>query len=150
MTHVIVLLLLIADVESRSQSEARPPLAPTLPEQSYTHLHEPRQHHWTAPQNEQRKRNPVKADKASLARGRALFQTHCVSCHGEHGEGDGPAATGMTPAPANLKTMAAHHTDGDLAWKIAQGRGPMPGWKTRLTSRDIWSVVTYLRYLARH
>jgi hypothetical protein len=25
--------------------------------------------------------------------------------------------------------MAAHHPDGDLAWKIANGRGAMPPWK---------------------
>lgn len=145
---IVVLLLLIADAGLSAQPEALPSFAPALPE-SRQHLHEPGQHHWAAPQSEQRRRNPVKADKASLARGRALFQTHCVSCHGEHGEGDGPTAAGMTPTPPNLKTMAAHHTDGDLAWKITHGRGPMPGWKTRLTSRDIWSVVTYLKQLAR-
>ncbi len=31
-----------------------------------------------------------------------LYQTHCASCHGEHGRGDGPAAASLTPRPINF------------------------------------------------
>lgn len=37
-----------------------------------------------------------------LRRGAALFDAQCASCHGATGHGDGPAARGMDPAPANF------------------------------------------------
>jgi len=103
--------------------------------------------HWMAPERAAKQPNPVSANPASQARGAALFQTHCASCHGSHGEGDGAAGTGLEPKPANLKAMSTHHSDGDLAWKIAHGRGAMPAWKGILKPKQIWDVVNYLRQL---
>lgn len=37
-----------------------------------------------------------------LAEGRELFQSHCASCHGMQGRGDGPQASGLTPPPINF------------------------------------------------
>ncbi|MEI6723417.1 MAG: FTR1 family protein, partial [Betaproteobacteria bacterium] len=37
-----------------------------------------------------------------LARGAALYAANCASCHGALGHGDGPAAQGLDPAPANF------------------------------------------------
>ena len=38
----------------------------------------------------------------SLARGAEVYQSQCAQCHGSLGRGDGPAAPGMDPVPANL------------------------------------------------
>ena len=38
----------------------------------------------------------------SLARAAADYATHCAICHGATGRGDGPAARGLTPPPADL------------------------------------------------
>lgn len=35
-------------------------------------------------------------------RGSALYAANCAGCHGVEGRGDGPAAKGLTPAPANF------------------------------------------------
>jgi mono/diheme cytochrome c family protein len=43
--------------------------------------------------------------------------------------------------------MAGHHSDGDLAWKIGNGRGAMPAWKGVLTEREIWHLVNYIKNL---
>ena len=85
--------------------------------------------HWSAPPEAAKRANPIQGNQESIARGKELFQTHCVVCHGPGGKGDGPAAAGLNPKPPNLVKMAGHHPDGDIAWKIAIGRGPMPGWK---------------------
>jgi high-affinity iron transporter len=37
------------------------------------------------------------------ARGATLFAAQCASCHGPEGRGDGPAAKGLDPAPANFQ-----------------------------------------------
>jgi mono/diheme cytochrome c family protein len=101
--------------------------------------------HWAAPAREARRRNPVRANRASLQRGETLYRAHCALCHGEAGEGDGPAAAALTPKPTNFRELMHHHGDGDLAWKIAQGRGPMPAWKSRLRRRQIWDLVNYVK-----
>lgn len=101
--------------------------------------------HWMAPEEAARRPNPVGADSASLARGKELFEKNCVSCHGSAGRGDGPVGAALSPKPANLAVMAPQHSAGDLAWKIAHGRGAMPAWKDALKDRQIWDVVNYLQ-----
>lgn len=101
--------------------------------------------HWMAPEKDAKRSNPVKADKASVARGKKLFQVNCASCHGSGGKGDGPAGKALKPKPADLAAMAGRHPDGDFAWKIAEGRGAMPTWKAVLSEKQIWDVVNYLQ-----
>jgi mono/diheme cytochrome c family protein len=111
------------------------------------HEHHAMEGHWMAPEKAAKRHNPVAATPESLQRGAALFQQHCASCHGAQGAGDGPAAAALEPKPANLQTMAGHHSDGDLAWKIAHGRGAMPAWRTVLKPNQIWDLVNHIRHL---
>ena len=106
--------------------------------------------HWSAPPEEARKPNPVPPDQDSIERGKKLYQTHCVVCHGSAGKGDGPAAAGLIPRPTNLVKMAGHHSDGDFAWKIANGRGAMPGWMKVLSERDIWDLTNFIQSFGEH
>jgi mono/diheme cytochrome c family protein len=103
--------------------------------------------HWMAPKEAAARKNPVKADAASISRGNKLFETNCVTCHGKEGRGDGPAAAALNPKPADLKAMAGRHSDGDYAWKIANGRGAMPPWKGVLDDKQIWDVVNFVQSL---
>jgi mono/diheme cytochrome c family protein len=111
--------------------------------------HAGRHEHWTAPEEAAKRPNPIPSDPASIERGRALFQTHCAVCHGPKGQGDGPAAAALTPRPDNLAVMAGQHPAGDLAWKIANGRGAMPAWKGILTEPQIWDLVNFLKDLKK-
>jgi high-affinity iron transporter len=40
-----------------------------------------------------------------LTRGKALYAQHCAACHGAEGQGDGPAAKGLDPAPSNFHDL---------------------------------------------
>jgi len=104
--------------------------------------------HWMAPEKEANKINPVKRTPESILRGRQLFVRTCANCHGMDAMGDGPAATSLTTKPANLRTMSGRHPDGDFAWKIANGRGAMPPWKTILGKNQIWDLVNYIQSLS--
>jgi len=110
---------------------------------------ERREHNWVAPTQEVHRNNPIKKTHNSINRGAALFKSHCVDCHGVDAKGDGSAAQGMQPEPPDLTVMAGQHTDGDLAWKIATGKGPMPGWKNILNEFQIWDVVNFIKSLEK-
>lgn len=103
--------------------------------------------HWMAPPEAAARKNPIRADKASIARGKKIYAANCASCHGVRGKGDGPAGNALNPKPADLAAMAPKHPAGDLAWKIEHGRGAMPAWKGTLKQKQIWDVVNFLQAL---
>jgi mono/diheme cytochrome c family protein len=104
---------------------------------------------WVAPDAEAKKANPVPADAASLAAGKAAYARNCVMCHGEQGKGDGPASAMFTPSPRDLRDPAiVDQSDGSLFWKLTTGKKPMPAYKEILTEKERWSVVNYVRQLA--
>lgn len=41
--------------------------------------------------------------------GRALYEAYCRDCHGDAGQGDGPAAAGLAHPPADLTRIAARN-----------------------------------------
>ncbi|MBV6415991.1 MAG: hypothetical protein CMLOHMNK_00518 [Steroidobacteraceae bacterium] len=45
---------------------------------------------------------PVAAATGDTAAGEKVFKTYCVTCHGAKGEGNGPAAAGLNPKPADF------------------------------------------------
>ena len=104
--------------------------------------------HWSAPPEAVKRANPIPRDQTSIERGKNMFKTYCIACHGSEGRGDGPAAAGLNPKPPNLVKMAGHHADGDIAWKIENGRGAMPAWKGRLKEKDIWHLTNFIQTLS--
>jgi mono/diheme cytochrome c family protein len=85
----------------------------------------------------------------SVARGRAVFRTNCVQCHGENADGHGPLAARFNPPPADIS--ATTRTDDYLLQIITLGGAPlgrssvMPEWGLELSGAEILDVVTYLR-----
>lgn len=104
--------------------------------------------HWVVPEEAGMRKNPIPGETDSINRGKDLYRLNCMSCHGETAGGNGPAAAVLTPEPANLKKMSGTHSDGDFAWKIENGRGPMPAWKNILSENQIWDLVNYIQSLS--
>ena len=44
----------------------------------------------------------LKGSPGAMKEGKKLFDANCVSCHGQDGKGDGPAAVALTPKPRNF------------------------------------------------
>ena len=103
---------------------------------------------WSAPARAAKKQNPFPADAASLATGKRLYVQHCLSCHGASGRGDGPAAKDLEKSPGNFADpMLWNHTDGELFWKITEGKKPMPTFGKLMSDEERWHVVNYIRTL---
>ncbi len=85
------------------------------------------------------------ADEAMLARGRAVYERHCVACHQPDGRGlDGRAAADFTRRPGPLDK-----SDEELATSIRLGRagsvGAMPPWEGILSSDEQRAVLAWIR-----
>ena len=93
--------------------------------------------------------NPVAADENSISQGKSLYQKNCQSCHGVSGKGNGPGAVSLNLPPADLSDSSLwNQTDGELFWKITQGKKPMPRFGKMLSDEQRWNVVNYIRTLA--
>ena len=102
---------------------------------------------WKAPPKAAQRINPVEADSTSIKQGRKLFVQFCATCHGEEGMGDGPVAIRLITEPPDLTTLEGKQSDGELAWKIATGKNPMPSWKDKLSEKQIWDIVNFIQNL---
>lgn len=90
--------------------------------------------------------------KGDAAKGEAQYKTLCVSCHGEKGDGNGPAGAALTPKPTNFTDAAnaARLTD-EYTYKIikdggaANGRSPlMVSWSAALKDDELRNVAAYV------
>jgi mono/diheme cytochrome c family protein len=101
---------------------------------------------WKAPADAKKMKNPVKG----VGNAKKTIQTNCVTCHGASGKGDGPAAAALPPPkPADWTSAKVQsESDGELFWKISNGRGAMPPWK-HLAEKDRWEIVNYIRTLKK-
>lgn len=79
-----------------------------------------------------------------------LFKRQCAACHGESGEGDGPAAPAFDPAPANLTDpeLVGERSDAELRQVLTGGRRSMPAFGQILKAEEIDSLVSYIRKLS--
>lgn len=103
---------------------------------------------WKAPASADAKKNPLTADAATIAAGKAVYAKECQSCHGKKGKGDGPSAKDLDiPAGDFTKAIMQNQSDGALFWKTSEGRKPMPSFKKKLTEDKIWQAVIYMRTL---
>ena len=93
--------------------------------------------------------NPFPPTPESLDLGAASYGQVCQTCHGDSGRGDGPAAAGLAPPPADLTIHVPLHPEADLFRFIRDGipgtaMAPQGG---RLGEDQIWHIVNYIRTL---
>lgn len=105
---------------------------------------------WVAPAEAKNIKNPIAENKksSSAKNGAKIFKIRCVVCHGDLGKGDGPGGKALNPKPANLVSAAVQsQTDGEIFWKITNGKGAMIKWDGILKENERWDMVNYIRTL---
>jgi len=101
---------------------------------------------WNVPEAEKGKKNLYASDVSSIARGKKTYKLECFRCHGKEGKGDGTSADLLDKQPADLTAdKVQNQTDGELFWKISEGRKPMPLAKRTLTDDQRWDIINYIR-----
>ena len=90
--------------------------------------------------------------RSSAAAGARAFAEHCTPCHGDGGDGRGPAAAALSPAPTDFRDEA-YMWDQAPAWYYqAVTRGvagsAMGRWDHRLDEAARWDTAFYAWSLA--
>jgi len=102
---------------------------------------------------------PVKADAATLKRGKLIFNGVCATCHGKDGSGDGPLAANLLIKPRdftqglfkNRSTATGQlPTDYDIYRNVTSGihNSAMPPFQT-FAAADRWAVVQYVKTFSK-
>ena len=106
---------------------------------------------WPVPDAAKNKKNPVASNAESVAAGKTLWSTHCKSCHGAKGLGDGTKAAQLKTEPGDFsKATTQSQTDGSLFYKLSEGRDDMPSFKKKIADEDDrWSLVNFIRSLKK-
>lgn len=93
--------------------------------------------------------NPLPLTPAVLAKGRQIFDTYCIVCHGPKADGLGYIVPKMTQPPALIAGAPLLFSDGRIFSIITGGQGNMPSYQTELDPAERWAVIRYVRVLQR-
>lgn len=90
----------------------------------------------------------AQSERGNPKTGQAIYEQHCLRCHGMSGDGNGPDAAFLVVQPANFQSARSRSkTDMELMTAIMHGVvfSPMHGWGGRLTEQQLWDVLSYIR-----
>ena len=137
----LAVLLAPARTASLPAQEEKPPAEQTAQEKPPEPL--------VIPEAEKNRKNPVAPDRESIQRGRNLFSSQCVWCHGPKGDGKGELALADNlPTPDFTAAQQKKRTDGELFYILVHGHGGMPGQGSRLREKQKWDLINFIRSLA--
>lgn len=104
---------------------------------------------WLVPAAAKAKKNPVASSAESIKAGKELWSTHCKSCHGAKGLGDGTKAAQLKTEPGDFSKAAFQsQTDGEMFYRLSEGRDDMPASKKKIPDEeDRWNLVNFMRTL---
>lgn len=118
---------------------------------SFTVINYQQKKPWPVPDNYKNMKNPVACSAESIAEGKTLYATHCKSCHGTKGLGDGSKAAQLKTEPGDFSIPNTQtQSDGALFYKTGEGRDDMPSFKKKLPdAEDRWNLVNFMRTLKK-
>ena len=88
-----------------------------------------------------------------VEKGRTVFQNNCIACHGEKGDGHGPAARSIAGAKPRDFTTGYFRFGGspeeifNTITKGSEGTA-MPAWSS-LPEKERWALVAYIKTLGK-
>jgi mono/diheme cytochrome c family protein len=98
---------------------------------------------WIVPDDQKGELATFRFTDEVVAKGAAVFAKNCQSCHGQPGKANWAKLVPEPGDPASAKFQK--DSDGELFYKISNGRGPMPQFRTILSEEERWQVIAYVR-----
>lgn len=94
---------------------------------------------------------PPKSTPELLAKGKTSFATNCVPCHGEKGDGAGPAAAALNPKPRNFGEKFKNGDKPEQVFKtLGEGlQGTAMVAFAHLPEEERWALVYHLGELRK-
>ena len=93
--------------------------------------------------------NPLGPTPAVLARGRFVYESFCIACHGPKGAGDGKV-TALFPKPPSLMTQKVRDwPDGQLVHRPMRGQNSMPSHARQIDQNEAWAAVLWIREMQK-
>jgi cytochrome c5 len=97
---------------------------------------------WVVPADQKSIVNPLEYNLSNVKKGKDLYYQNCKSCHGDPGKNN---HLPLVPPPVDITSDQMHlNSEGDLFYKITNGRGGMPQFKTTISEDDRWRIVNYV------
>jgi hypothetical protein len=98
---------------------------------------------WVVPEDRKNRLSTFPFSNETRQTGERQYSINCKSCHGTPGQNN---YQNLLPPPGDPATEKIQkNTDGEIFYKVSEGRGQMPSFKNALTSTDIWNIVSFLR-----
>ena len=98
---------------------------------------------WIVPEDRKGRLSTFPFDENTRAAGQKLYNLNCMSCHGIPGKSN---YLNLVPPPGDPATEKIQkNNDGELFFKVTNGRGQMPSFRSALTSDEVWNIISYLR-----
>src|SRR5436309_528902 len=103
----------------------------------------------------------VWTDQAMIGRGKDIYTTRCAVCHGDAGDGKGPAGLALPLKPSDFRDRdgVAEMRDNYWFWRVSEGGqvepfkskgSAMPVWKEQLSVEERWAVMAYQHTFSGH
>ncbi len=90
--------------------------------------------------------NPIVKSPESLARGREVYEVHCIVCHGAQGRGNGTVGRKFVPQPMELNfDYVQLQPDGQIFYTISHGSLAMPYYRQAIAPEDRWHLVNFIK-----
>lgn len=104
---------------------------------------------WPVPDKYQKMKNPFTDADDEDEIGKRLYATHCKSCHGAKGLGDGTKAAELKTKVQDMTSSTfKSQSDGAIYYKIYVGREDMPSFEKKITEEeDQWLLVNFVKNL---
>ncbi len=106
---------------------------------------------WQAPKSASDLKNPFAGLESATAEGKTMYNQMCAICHGRKGDGKGGGGVSLDPKPSNFLSLEVQNeSDGDIFWKLTEGKPPMASYKDILSEDQRWKLVNYIRSLEKN
>lgn len=98
---------------------------------------------WMVPGDRKDRLSTFPFSEETRQAGERQYLINCKSCHGTPGKSN---FQNLVPPPGDPATEKIQkNSDGEMFYKVSEGRGQMPSFKNVLTSTDIWNIVSFIR-----